>query len=85
MFGSLDGIEVVVPQQVATIHDCYMRIVNGETEPRATLTRIAHELPVDAIVLAGTDLALVYNEANTDFPHVDCVRAHVRAILDALA
>ncbi|HUK16212.1 MAG TPA: aspartate/glutamate racemase family protein [Bryobacteraceae bacterium] len=85
MFGLLDGIEVVVPQQVATIHDCYMRIVNGETEPRATLTRIAHELPVDAIVLAGTDLALVYNEANTDFPHVDCVRAHVRAILDALA
>jgi aspartate racemase len=85
MFGLLDGIEVVVPAQVATIHDCYMRIVNGETEPRATLSRIAHELPVDAIVLAGTDLALVYDESNTDFPHVDCVRAHVRAILDALA
>lgn len=85
MFGSLDGIDVVVPPQVATIHDCYMRIVNGETEPRATLSRIAHELPVDAIVLAGTDLALVYDESNTDFPHVDCVRAHVRAILDAVA
>ena len=85
MFGLLDGIEVVVPQQVATIHDCYMRIVNGETEPRATLSRIAHELPVDAIVLAGTDLALVYDESNTDFPHVDCVHAHIRAILKALA
>jgi aspartate racemase len=85
MFGLLDGIEVVVPEQIATIHDCYMRIVNGETEPRATLSRIAHELPVDAIVLAGTDLALVYDESNTDFPHVDCVRAHIHAILDALA
>jgi aspartate racemase len=86
MFGLLHGIEVIVPQQhVATIHDCYMRIVNGETEPRATLSRIAHELPVDAIVLAGTDLALVYDESNTDFPHVDCVQAHMRAILEALA
>lgn len=85
MFGLLDGIEVVVPAQAATIHDCYMRIVNGETEPRATLSRIAHELPVDAIVLAGTDLALVYDESNTDFAHVDCVQAHVRAILAALA
>jgi aspartate racemase len=84
MFGLLDGIDVIVPDQVATIHDCYMRIVNGETEPRAILSRIAHELPVDAIVLAGTDLALVYDESNTDFPHVDCVRAHVRAILEAL-
>jgi aspartate racemase len=85
MFGLLEGIEVVVPEQTAAIHDCYMRIVNGETEPRETLSRIAHELPVDAIVLAGTDLALVYDESNTDFPHVDCVRAHVQAILDALA
>jgi aspartate racemase len=85
MFGLLEGIEVIVPQQVATIHDCYMRIVNGETEPRATLSQIAHGLPVDAIVLAGTDLALVYDESNADFPHVDCVQAHIRAILDALA
>jgi aspartate racemase len=84
MFGLLDGIEVVVPPQVETIHDCYMRIVNGETQPRAILSQIAQALPVDAIVLAGTDLALVYNESNTDFPHVDCVRAHVRAILHAL-
>jgi len=84
MFGLLDGIQVVVPPQVDAVHDCYMRIVNGETEPRVTLSRIAHALPVDAIVLAGTDLALVYNESNTDFPHVDCVGTHVRAILNAL-
>jgi aspartate racemase len=85
MFGLLDGIDVVVPPQLDMIHDCYMRIVNGETdEPRDILTRIAHELPVDAIVLAGTDLAIVYNEGNTPFPHVDCAKAHVQAILRAL-
>jgi aspartate racemase len=85
MFGLLEGIDVLVPEQTPAIHDCYMRIVHGETTaPRETLSRIAHELPVDAVVLAGTDLALVYDESYTDFPHVDCVRAHVRAILDAL-
>ena len=48
------------------------------------MTRIAHELPVDAIVLAGTDLSLIFDEANTDFPHVDCARVHIQAIMRAL-
>jgi aspartate racemase len=48
------------------------------------LTKIARELPVDAIVLAGTDLALIFNETNTDFPHVDCARVHIQAIMRRL-
>jgi aspartate racemase len=81
MFGMLEGVEVVVPEEVEAIHTAYMEIVAGGTEARNTLTRIAHQLPVDAIVLAGTDLALVFDETNTDFPHVDCVKTHIRAIL----
>jgi aspartate racemase len=41
-------------------------------------------LPVDAIVLAGTDLALIFDETNTDFPHLDCTKAHIQAILRVL-
>jgi aspartate racemase len=84
MFGMLEGVEVVVPDQLETIHEAYMQTVSGKTEPRETLTRIAHELPVDAIVLAGTDLAMIFDESNTDFPHVDGAQAHIDAILRAV-
>jgi aspartate racemase len=62
-----------------------MRTVEGGTDGRDTLTKIAHELPVDAIVLAGTDLSLIFDETNTDFPHVDCAKAHIQAIVRELA
>jgi aspartate racemase len=84
LFDMLDGVDVIVPEQVETIHSAYMNIVNGGTEDRATLTRIARELPVDAIVLAGTDLAQVFDESNTEFPHVDCAKLHIDAILREL-
>jgi aspartate racemase len=85
MYGMLDGIEVLVPEQVDAIHQAYMRTVEGGTDGRDTLTKIAHELPVDAVVLAGTDLSLIFDETNTDFPHVDCAKAHIQAIVRELA
>jgi aspartate racemase len=36
---------------------------------------------VDAIMLGGTDLALVYKEGQTNFPVVDCAAIHVGAIV----
>jgi aspartate racemase len=81
MFGMLDGVEVMVPAQVDAIHEAYMRTVEGGTEGRAILSRIAHELPVDAIVLAGTDLALIFDETNTDFPHLDGAQVHIQEIM----
>jgi aspartate racemase len=84
MFGMLDGVEVLVPDQVDAIHQAYMQTVEGGEEGRDILTRIAKELPVDAIVLAGTDLSLIFDETNTDFPHVDCARAHIQAIVRTL-
>jgi len=85
MYGMLEGVEVLVPDQVDAIHEAYMQTVAGGTEARGTLTKIAKALPVDAIVLAGTDLALIFDETNTDFPHVDCARVHIQAIVRKLA
>jgi aspartate racemase len=85
MYGMLDGIDVLVPDQVDEIHAAYMQTVEGGTDARGVLTRIAKTLPVDAIVLAGTDLSLIFNETNTDFPHVDCAGVHIRAIMRSLA
>jgi hypothetical protein len=36
-------------------------------------------------VLAGTELNLIFNAANTDFPAVDCARAHINGIIRQLA
>lgn len=85
MYGMLDGIDVLVPDQVDEIHQAYMQTVEGGTEGRDILTKIAHRLPVDAIVLAGTDLSLIFDETNTNFPHVDGAKVHIQAILRACA
>ena len=84
LFGMLEGVEVVVPDQVEAIHEAYMQTVAGGTEGRDILSRIARELPVDGIVLAGTDLALIFDEGNTDFAHVDCAKTHIEAIVRRL-
>jgi aspartate racemase len=84
MFGMLEGVEVVVPEQVAEIHEIYMQTVEGGSEGRAALSRIAKSLPVDAIVLAGTDLSMIFDETNTEFPCVDGAKIHIQAILREL-
>jgi len=84
MFGMLEGIDVIVPDQVEEIHKAYMQTVEGGSEGRAILTGIAHRLSVDAIVLAGTDLSLIFDESNTGFPHVDGAKVHIEAIIREL-
>jgi len=90
LFGALSGVEVVrpAPDEVDLIHNTYVELAaTGEpsTEKHEKLTSLAHRLvtrdAVDAILLAGTDLTLLFNETNTDFPHVDCAALHIREIL----
>ena len=84
MFGMLEGVDAIVPEQVKTVHNTYVDAVKGGTKGRDTLARIARELPVDAIVLAGTNVASVFNESNTAFFHIDSVKVHVQGIIRAL-
>jgi len=93
MFGALTETEVVQPQphEVDYIHNTYFQLastgVGGEAEQEG-LTALAETLMrrdgVDAIILAGTDLALIFNESNLAFPHVDCARVHLDRILRAM-
>jgi aspartate racemase len=93
LFGRLSQVEVVNPKadEIDYIHNAYFQVAlsgTGTKEHHTGLTRLAHTLVerdgVEAIVFAGTDLSLLFNEANTDFPHVDCSRVHIRAIMRAL-
>jgi aspartate racemase len=93
MFGQMPGVEIVLPttEEIEVIHETYLEMANagrGTEEQNARLRRLAFQLiereRLDGIVLAGTDLSLVFNESNTDFPHIDGTRVHLDAIMRAV-
>lgn len=93
LFGALGDIDVVPPRdaEIAEIHRIYLLLAtagNCAPEDVARLRDIADTLctrdGVEAIVLAGTDLNLIFNEANAGFPAVDCAAAHIAAIVDRM-
>jgi aspartate racemase len=93
-FGKLDDIDVVQPSpdEIDYIHRTYVEIVNagrGSTTHEAGLRKLADTLrrrdDVEAIVLAGTELNLIFNDSNLDFPAIDCARAHIDGIVRELA
>ena len=72
-------------------HSTYLQLLEkgaGTEEQHRNLTAIAHTLQTrdgaDAILLAGTDLAVLFNPGNTEFPYVDCAALHLRRILKGL-
>ena len=94
LFGFLDQVQIVSPrpEEVNEIHQIYSKLAQegkGSEEQYERLTDLAHTLctrdEVEAILLAGTDLALVFNKSNTHFPHVDCAEVHIRAIFKHLS
>ena len=90
LFGHLSGVEVITPHadEVDFIHTTYLQLVGagvGLATQREGLSRLAHKLierdRVEAVILAGTELALVFDESNTNFPHINCAALHLNAIL----
>jgi aspartate racemase len=93
LFGAVKDVEFIrpKPEEVDLIHDMYVGLAatgKSSQEKHEKLTTLAKTLlrreSVDAILLAGTDLTLLFNESNTDFPHVDCAALHIEAILESL-
>jgi aspartate racemase len=93
LFGRLGDVDVIPPrtEEVEAIHAAYLGIVNAGAdfaEVREILRRIAHRLcdeeGVEAIILAGTELSLVFGPENTDFPCIDGTRLHLDAIMRTL-
>jgi aspartate racemase len=91
LFGRLKDVELVrlKPDELSLVHDAYLQIVaagQGSKEIFDELRTLAQRLRqrdgAEAIALAGTELSLVFNEANTDFPAIDCAHIHVEAIAD---
>jgi aspartate racemase len=77
---------------MALIGNAYQRILDTqEADPKdaADMRCIAVELQrrdsVEAILLAGTDLAVMFNESTAGFPAIDVARLHIDAIVERLA
>lgn len=92
-FGLLSNIEFVQPTSaevdlIDTIYRELLRDRRGTESQHAQLTTLAQTLcardAVDAILIAGTDLSLLFNQANTPFPHIDCAAVHLDAIVHTL-
>jgi aspartate racemase len=93
LYGFAGDVAIIrpTPDEIDTIHNTYLELLQkgvGTEEQHRRLTAIAHAVRqrdgVDAIVMAGTDLSLLFNEANTDFPHIDCAALHLKRILHGL-
>lgn len=93
LFGEVSGVEIIKarPDEIDYIHNTYAELARtgkGSQEQHKGLTELAHTLlrreGIDAIVLAGTDFAALFDESNIDFPCIDCAALHLRAILKAM-
>jgi aspartate racemase len=89
LFGLVPDAEFVLPRlpEIDIIHATYNDLIKtGKASPQqhSTMTALAHTLmrreKADAIVFAGTDLTALFDETNTDFPHLDCATLHLNAI-----
>ena len=93
MYGFVPELEFVRPQaeEVEYIHRTYLAVAmdgKGTAEQYEGLRALAFGLiereRLDAIVFGGTDLSLIFNEANADFPNIDCAAVHLRAIAEKM-
>src|SRR5437763_4162682 len=87
MFGRL-GVDVVMPtpDEIEFINTAYLDVVYDRSTPETIdrLREVAHTLMkregAESVLLAGTDLSMVMNEANASFPTIDCAAVHIAAI-----
>lgn len=94
LYGRVPALEFVpsTPAETEFIHETYMEIAwrgSGTPAQQAALTTLAHDLirreSLDAIVFGGTDLSVVFNSSNTDFPTINAAALHIAAIMEAAA
>jgi aspartate racemase len=92
LWGQLAGIDIVKPgpDEIAFIGAAYQRILDGRTDPADVdgFRRIAKALQgrgAETILIAGTDLVVLFDEQTAGFPCLDVARLHIDAIVEKLA
>jgi aspartate racemase len=92
-YDRLKDVELVpLPaDEIAVVHDIYMSFVtNARAAPaevdelRSIARRAVTRDKLQAIALAGTDLAVAFDETTAGFPAIDCARVHIDALVKAM-
>ena len=90
-YSAITKAEVVPPKEgtLGKVHDAYVNMAaNGwaTEEHVAVFDSACRDLitkeRVEAVMLGGTDLALIYNEEHASFPFFDCAKVHVDSIVE---
>lgn len=88
-YGQIASAEIIPPggSDLAEVHEAYisMAVAGVVTEAQRSIfnavsRRLVRDQGVEAILLGGTDLALVFDDETADFPVVDCAGLHADAI-----
>jgi aspartate racemase len=91
-YGVLDDVEVIAPMNdLLEVHEAYVSMASAGVatpEQREVFMRAGNALTkthgCESIMLAGTDLALVFQKGvEPDFDTLDCAEAHAAAIANA--
>jgi aspartate racemase len=87
-------VEIIPPKQdeMTLIGKAYQRILDTQqadptdsAELRSIAIELQHRDGVEAILLGGTDLAVMFDESTAGFPVIDVARLHIDAIVERLA
>jgi len=90
-YGVLDDVEVIAPANLLEVHEAYVSMASeviATPGHREVFMRAGNVLAsthgCEAIMLAGTDLALVFGKGtDAGFDTVDCAGIHAAAIAEA--
>ena len=88
-YSVIKSAEIVLPEGdlLEDVHNAYVEMAtSGHASEHqklvfdAACNQFITQNKVDAVMLGGTDLALVYNTNNVDFALVDCAAVHVEEL-----
>jgi aspartate racemase len=89
LYGALPGTSVIAPHgpDLEAVHEAYVTMAaSGAVTPaqrdifHRTAATMLETLGAQAILLGGTDLALVFTDQDAPFPVIDCAAIHADAI-----
>ena len=90
-YSSITSTEINLPEGnlLEEVHKAYVEMATSDSatyEQKQVFETACNQLinknKVDAVMLGGTDLALVYNSDNVDFELIDCEEIHVAELFN---
>ena len=92
-YGAIKGVAIIAPppSELTAVHEAYVAMASAGTITEAQRQvffsagkNLMEKAGVDAVMLAGTDLALAFHQREAGFPTLDCAAIHADAIFRAV-